>query len=532
MYYILNETNQIIAADESVLSLCGVTHIDELASSIIKGDTIFEITSDEDVLIKAEGKNEAFTLSKTSLSSMLGQLTLVILSNQEKKVDALLPIEDIISPSIENDTNNIDIINSAVDSEELTTTIEEDILEDVKINDDITSLNLENTDDTSDEPITFDDHLSLDDDIMSLKDETYSDKILEEPEVETIDDSDLLNLVLDDTEEVNYDKPIETVSSEVVENEPLEFGLDNDDLFLEKEETADVSEINIDVEEISQKIGISTDDYNAFLDDFIDTALGLEKDLQSNNDNTRTDAIGTLSHLSEVLHLPAVGTILTDIAQTDSDDARKKIELFYSTLSRITTSVPSKKEPTEEKEDLISDDTPKIIEELTIKEEIIVEDIPEVIEEEKLELFDAPEIIDAPTLQEEIKLKKPNNEKSFGTISLEDIKPKHFDFQLEEAANDLSLPVELIEEFVHDFIDQAHIETKKMLEAYEEGDLDAIQKIGHLLKGASSNLRINPLSDTLYKIQFCEDANNLETLIKDYWAHFLSFETQIDVISN
>ena len=518
MYYILNETNQIIAADDSVLSLCGVTHIDELASSIIKGDTIFEIISDEDVLIKSESINEAFTLSKTSLSSMLGQLTLVTLSNQAEKVDALSPIEDIIiSPSIEDDTNNIDIINSAVDSEELTKTIEEDILEDIKINDDITSLSLEDTDNTSDEPITFDDHLSLDDDIMSLKDETYFDKTEEETETETINNSDLLNLVLDNAEEVNYDKPIEIVSSKVVENEPLEFELDNDNLFLEKEETADVSEINIDVEEISQKIGISTDDYNTFLDDFIDTALGLEKDLQSNDNDTRTDAIGTLSHLSEVLHLPVVGDILTNITQADNDNQRKEIESFYSTLARITTSAPTEKE---------------VVEDVSTEEKIIIKDIPEVIEEEKLELFDAPEIMDEPTLQEEVKPQKPSNEKSFGTISLDGIKPKHFDFQLEEAANDLSLPVELIEEFVHDFIDQAHIETKKMLEAYEKGDLDTIQKIGHLLKGASSNLRINPLSDTLYKIQFCEDANNLETLIKDYWAHFLSFETQIDVISN
>ncbi len=68
-----------------------------------------------------------------------------------------------------------------------------------------------------------------------------------------------------------------------------------------------------------------------------------------------------------------------------------------------------------------------------------------------------------------------------------------------------------------------------MLEAYEKGDLDAIQKIGHLLKGASSNLRIKALSDTLYEIQFCEDSSKLEDLIKRYWAHFLSLEMQIDL---
>jgi len=486
MYYILNETNKIIAADESVLNLCGVTHIDELASSIIKGDIIFDLTTDEHMLIKTEATNETYTLTKTSLSSMLGMLTLVTLSSQDKKTESLLPIEDtMISSSIEDDINNIDIINSPINSEDLNNTIEENISKDIEINDDIASLILEDTDNVNDKPITFDNYLSPDND----------DGIMHLSEEET---------------------KVETKTEEVVEDEPLEFKLDNADIFLEKEEIADLSEININVEEISQKIGISTDDYNTFLDDFIDTALALEKDLQSDNHDTRLDAIGTLSHLAEVLHLPVIGDILTTITQVNNDNPRNEVESLYSTLSRLTTSVPSEKE---------------VVEEIP-KEAIIDEDIPEVIEEEKIELFETPEIINEPVSLKDMKSQKISKEKSFGTISLEDIKPKHFDFQLEEAANDLSLPVELIEEFVHDFIDQAHTETKKMLNAYEEGDLDTIQKIGHLLKGAASNLRINPLSDTLYKIQFCEDANNLETLIKDYWAHFLSFETQINVISN
>jgi hypothetical protein len=71
-----------------------------------------------------------------------------------------------------------------------------------------------------------------------------------------------------------------------------------------------------------------------------------------------------------------------------------------------------------------------------------------------------------------------------------------------------------------------------MLECYEKGDLDTIQKIGHLLKGTASNLRINTLADTLYEIQFCEDSSKLEDLIKEYWGHFLAFETQISLSSN
>ena len=73
------------------------------------------------------------------------------------------------------------------------------------------------------------------------------------------------------------------------------------------------------------------------------------------------------------------------------------------------------------------------------------------------------------------------------------------------------------------------IETEKMLEAYQNGDLDRVQKIGHLLKGTSSNLRIKPLADTLYNIQFCEETTELEDLIKTYWGHFLSFENQINI---
>jgi hypothetical protein len=171
-----------------------------------------------------------------------------------------------------------------------------------------------------------------------------------------------------------------------------------------------------------------------------------------------------------------------------------------------------------------------------VKEETIPSDeitlIDDSIQGDTVELVEAKEEIQEP---EKVELAEEKEEvvttEGFGTIDLSDVKPIHFDFQLEAAASDLSLPVELIEEFVNDFIEQAHTETEKMLELYKKGDLDGIQKIGHLLKGTASNLRINPLADTLYEIQFCEDSNDLERLIKEYWAHFLSFETQINLIS-
>ena len=177
------------------------------------------------------------------------------------------------------------------------------------------------------------------------------------------------------------------------------------------------------------------------------------------------------------------------------------------------------------------------------KKEVILEtassdEVLDLFAENSVESYDTPKVEEIVVeeqkpepIPEPIEV-APVVKKGFGTLDLSDVKPIHFDFQLEEAANDLSLPVELIEEFVNDFIDQAREETEKMLQCYEEGDLDAIQKIGHLLKGTSSNLRIKPLADTLYKIQFCEDSNHLEHFIRDYWGHFLSFEIQIHAISH
>lgn len=364
MYYILNETNQIIAADETLLNLCGVAHLNELKAKISQGETLLDTL-----------KNAAsFSVTKTILSSTLGDLTLVNLEGESAEI-------------------TFEESSAAVDETELFTLLE--------------------------------------------------------------------------------DTPEEEESSE-------------------EEPAVDIADISINIDTLSQNIGISTADYSGFLNEFIDNAIDLEADLHSSDKTTRSTATSTLSSLANVLHLSMVGEIITNIASAENPD--KLLKSFYEVLSRITT---------------------------TSSEEA---------SEESLELFDAPE----PKVETIASLKKAKrkNDNGFGTISLEGIKPKHFDFQLEEAANDLSLPVELIEEFVHDFIDQAHIETKKMLEAYEEGDLDAIQKIGHLLKGASSNLRINALSDTLYKIQFTETSKGLDLLIKDYWAHFLSFEHQINVISN
>jgi len=431
MYYILNESDQIIATDENLLTLCNVTNVSELSSKVLMGDITFTFQEDESVTINTNTSEQIYSVSKISLSSILGHMTLVELEEaqeQESESEKLLLALDTIDDIEDKEFESLDL------GEEISFDISTD---------------------------------ESDDDLFEIS-ETIEEETISEVE-NTIDEADeILDLFGETTENMELD---------VISNE----------------ETEQDSEIIVDIANISQVMGISDEDYTLFLNEYIDTALALEEDLQSDDAHTRNSAIGTLTDLSEVMRLPEISRIMESINSSTPEQQKGYMGSLYTTLSRLTTQSSSH----------------------------------EAID---IGLSDEKEGLTIAELKAEAKTEP--NPNSFGTIDLSDVKAKHFDFQLEEAANDLSLPVELIEEFVLDFIEQAQIETKKMLKAYEEGDLAKIQAIGHLLKGASSNLRINALSDTLYKIQFCEDENGLDDLIKDYWAHFLSFEHQIDVISN
>ena len=442
MYYILNETDQIIAADDNLLTRCNVTNVSGLSSKVLMGDITFTLQGDDNVTIDANATEETYSVSKISLSSILGHMTLVELNEiqeNENTITERLTLETI------DDTEDTKFESLELDDEEISFDISTD----------------ENDSDLFEINETVEENTPELDNIIDESEKNDSDLFEINETVDEIDET--FDLLGEATEDLVPDTVIE-----------------------EKDE----SEIFVDITKTSQIMGISDEDYTTFLNEYIDTALQLEQELQSDDADTRNSAIMTLTDLSEIMHLPEISNIMESVNSSTPEQQKGYIGYLYTTLSRLTTT-------------------------------------SEALE---MDLFDTAE--EDLTIAERLKSQAAPNPNSFGTIDLSDVKPKHFDFQLEEAANDLSLPVELIEEFVHDFIEQAQIETKKMLEAYEEGDLVKIQAIGHLLKGASSNLRINALSDTLYKIQFCENENGLDDLIKDYWAHFLSFEHQIDVISN
>jgi hypothetical protein len=467
MYYITNQTGEIIAADIDLLQLVNAKEISDLYKRVALGEVDFQLLSETELILHTNGERSAYPIEQATLSSILGEITIIHVLPETHA-------EDLITPATPTED---ELFSLAEEKEEANLP---ETAEDLLMTDEEEPLDLGNLFKEAEVDLVQEKSIYKEEDVFKepLPTEESSEMVDLNPEGEIKNithetEDELFELLLPEEAEERIEGITETSITQTEES---------------KEE--DNTPIYIDIYAISREIGITPEEYNTFLNEYIDTAIHLEKDLQSTDSEKRETAIKTLSHLSNVLHLPKINEIMETISSSDTLSQASHITSLYATLSRLTTQMENGKSKSEAS---------------PLETELVL------IEPEEHH--------------------KEASTKGFGTIDLSEVTPVHFDFQLEEAANDLSLPVELIEEFVNDFIAQAKVETPKMLEAYEKGDLETIQKIGHLLKGAASNLRITPLADTLYEIQFCKNSDQLEPLIKNYWAHFLAFENQMNLIS-
>ena len=306
---------------------------------------------------------------------------------------------------------------------------------------------------------------TTDDEVKFIIDDTEDDFIKShtEPEAETDNE---INLLPD--EESHFLKPAEEETKDISNEINL---LPDEEATIEKEDVAVLSgeSIFIDIEEVSKILGISKEDYSGFLNEFIDKSISQEETLKGADTEEHHAAVLSLYKLAQMLHLTALSNILEKVEKASGEKEKSAIEAFYYALSNLTTHATE------------TNDTVPEPEEVTYENQIC-------------------------------------------DLILDDVKPIHFDFQINKASEELSLPVDLIEEFIHDFITQAHEEKRNFIEVCKKGDIDELHRIGHKLKGVASNLRIAPLAETLEEIQFCEERSRFEPLLKKYWGQFLAFD--------
>lgn len=100
--------------------------------------------------------------------------------------------------------------------------------------------------------------------------------------------------------------------------------------------------------------------------------------------------------------------------------------------------------------------------------------------------------------------------------SLKVSKDYHYDPHV--AAQELGLPVDLIEEFIGDFIQQSYEFKDELFEALAKNDINNVKILSHKLKGVAANLRIEDSFETLSIINTSNDLTEIEANLKYFYA--------------
>lgn len=426
MYCIINQTNDIIAADEEFFSLLKSDNLMALYKQIATGAIDIAFEKDE-VTIANLGDVRSYPIKSFEISGLLSQSKIIEILTDVSK-NEINNTEDVFDKTFDDQKEKLSQDNKPIKTQE-------DILPDT------------NTDNPVFSDIVFDE----------------SQNSLVKPHEATED-------------KITYTEIQPQESSTAVGNTAIK---------------PESSKIDLDTHTISQKMGLSKTEYIAFLQEYVQTAKSLKKDLESTNKDVQKSAINFIKHLSDVLHLPEnISSLVTELG---SSVTQKNISKFYDAIDQISIN-----------NEMLKPDS----DDLDSKQEII----------KPIESQEDDKTIESESESENLQ------QKPVSSINLSDVTPKKFDFALEETADTLSLPNDIVKDFIKDFIEQCHTEITNLLDAYEKGDTERIKKIARLLKGVASNLYITPIAQSLLELQYNDDIKLAEPLIKKFWALFVAFE--------
>lgn len=97
-------------------------------------------------------------------------------------------------------------------------------------------------------------------------------------------------------------------------------------------------------------------------------------------------------------------------------------------------------------------------------------------------------------------------------------------------SDDLGLPIDLIEEFVEDFIAQANSFKTNLYDSIKNGDINNLKVLAHKLKGVAANLRIEDALDALTKINLSHDLDVMQTNLDRFYKIILKLSHKKDIL--
>ena len=108
---------------------------------------------------------------------------------------------------------------------------------------------------------------------------------------------------------------------------------------------------------------------------------------------------------------------------------------------------------------------------------------------------------------------------------LNDLKvPEDYKYNPNVAAEELGLPVDLIEEFIGDFIQQSYEFKDELHTANTKEDLDEVKILSHKLKGVAANLRIEDAFEVLAIINTSDSSAEIEAHLKHFYVMIAKLE--------
>ncbi|MDY0121540.1 MAG: Hpt domain-containing protein [Sulfurimonas sp.] len=152
--------------------------------------------------------------------------------------------------------------------------------------------------------------------------------------------------------------------------------------------------------------------------------------------------------------------------------------------------------------------------ELDLDEEIPQEEIPATQAQDeddfKLDLDDIHADV-SETLEPVVEEKQPANKAapSQAVIAEDDDFDYNYVYDPHVASEELGLPLDLIEEFIQDFINQAYEFKDELYESLDQGKIDNVRILSHKLKGVAANLRIEDAFDVLVTVNTSDDVNKI-----------------------
>ena len=178
-------------------------------------------------------------------------------------------------------------------------------------------------------------------------------------------------------------------------------------------------------------------------------------------------------------------------------------------------------DPYEAPLDVMMDDepTPPTPQEIPVVERAI-ESLDVHFDESQEDNLDIPLEIDIDDDFEDVLAQDLVEEESFSTHT--EMVTESFDngytYDPHVASDELGLPIDLIEEFIQDFIEQAKEFKEDLYKYLDESDLDNLKILSHKLKGVAANLRIEDALETITVVNTESNINliseNLDTFYK------------------